>query len=464
MSLAGHFAALTSEIILLLGMIFIALLRWTRPRMRPYAPWFGAGAALLAAWHAAAWVELPAVMPAHATLRLDLWSALGRIMIYLTVGVSLWAMERGEAAALHDKRPLDRTLLILLGALGAGLLTAAQDHLVVILGLAAIILPAAALAYAAGDRAAAERIFVVAFAGFGLMLFGLALLLAERGHARFALLEVTRARMMIGWLLNALGLLLFAGVVPFHAGLDDLRRGAPASVPACLAVALLVGAGLALGRFIFWSQPGSPELIKALSAFAAATIFLGFAPALVERAPGRIFHSFVLGHAGLLLLGATVSLAARDAHGLAALLVSLIALAPALLAWRVAMDAVGGDGGLRGMGRVDPLAAAALAVIFLSLAGLAPTLGFMARWRLFAATFQAGQVGLLAIAAFNTLFAAVAAARLGSELSRSDGAPPRLGGASRALVLAAAFFLLLAGLLPDAILDLASRAAMDLIP
>ena len=93
-----HFAALTPEVILLIGMAFLVILRLTRPRMRPYAPWFGAGTALIAAWHAAAWLDLPASMALREALRLDLWSLFGRIMIYLLAGVSFLAMDRGETS------------------------------------------------------------------------------------------------------------------------------------------------------------------------------------------------------------------------------------------------------------------------------------------------------------------------------------------------------------------------------
>jgi NADH-quinone oxidoreductase subunit N len=460
-----HFAALTPEIILFVGMAFIVFLRLARPRMRPYAPWFGAGTVLIAAWHAAAWIDLPASMALREALRLDLWSLIGRIMVYILAGVALWSMGCGEADSSQGKRSLDETLLFLLAALGAGLVSASQDHLVTILGLAAVAFPAVAIAASRGDRVAAGRIFMMASVAIGLMLFGLALLFAERGHTRFGPFDLARARMMIGWLLHAIGLLLFLGIALLQAGPISSRRGSSATVPPFFVVALLVGLFMTLGRFLFWSQPGTPELIKVLIAISAAMIFLGFAPTLVERESDRLFRSFLLGHAGLLLMGAVASLHARNLNGLAALLISLVALAPALLAWRLAMDSAGGDGRLRGMGRTDPLAAAALLLVLLSLGGLPLTLGFMARFNLFAAAIQAGQVGLLGIAAINSLFSAWAALRLGAELfSGNEASPVLLDGARRVILIAVALFLLLAGLLPDGILSLSFKAVLGMIP
>jgi NADH-quinone oxidoreductase subunit N len=117
------------------------------------------------------------------------------------------------------------------------------------------------------------------------------------------------------------------------------------------------------------------------------------------------------------------------------------------------------------MGRTDPLAAAAILVVLLSLGGLPPTLGFMARFNLFAAAIQAGQVGLLGIAAINAFFAAWAALRLGAELFSGNEAPPvLLNGVCRILLIAVALFLLLVGLLPDGILSLSFKAVMGMIP
>jgi len=231
----------------------------------------------------------------------------------------------------------------------------------------------------------------------------------------------------VAWVLVVAGLGFKVAAVPFHLWAPDTYEGAPAPAAAFIAsvskvasFALLISIGTAsvhlldgvhelrlvaigplpkyLGVWIPWS------LI--LTLLAAASMVLGNLAALAQISVRRLLAYSAIAHAGYILLGLAFfshSNASANAILYYVLTYGLTTIG-AFGVVSVVERATGSDklDAFLGLHKRNPLLAAVLLVLFLSLAGIPPLVGFWAKFNLFAAVLgvSAGAVpfGLVALA------------------------------------------------------------------
>ncbi len=300
-----------------------------------------------------------------------------------------------------DELPL---ALVLGSALGMSLLAAGRDLFVLFLGLELMSLPAYLLVYASRrTRVSLEAALKYLFAGgaaAALYLLGMAATYAATGS-----FSLSAGAPAIGLALMASAALFKIGAFPLHFWLPDVYQAASPELAGFLSTSMKAAGVLLLMRLLA-AGAGSPALAGALPIVAACTMTLGNVLALRQTSLQRLLAYSSIAHAGYLLLGVSAWAAlGRTAAGAAAVYVYLLSYLAmntgAFAALRLGGLSAVSD--LRGLGRRAPRLAAALALMLVSLAGVPPTAGFLAKLLVFWDAVKAGLIGVVVVAALNSL-------------------------------------------------------------
>jgi NADH-quinone oxidoreductase subunit N len=313
---------------------------------------------------------------------------------------------------------------ILLATLGAVLLVSTREMIslwvaVELLGVSLVLLAGTVKTSRLGGEAAVKQL-VLGMASSAVLLYGLAILYGVGGSTDLA--EVARnaahpsAALVLAMSLVVIGLLGKVGVVPFQRLLPDVLQGAPAPVVALIgSLSVTAVMGLLL-RVVFASfgavQSNWTALVALLSAL---TMLYGSLMALRQRSVRRLLAHLAVANLGVILMGL---LGAQQHSGVSTVMFSLVAAGIAVIAGGAAITLVEGSGAAdslaayQGLSRRSPGVAAVLSLAALSLAGLPPLVGFLARLLSMEGALLSGWAWLLVVALVSTVVGAVAAARL----------------------------------------------------
>jgi NADH-quinone oxidoreductase subunit N len=331
--------------------------------------------------------------------------------------------------------------VMLMSAAGGLIIAAAQDLIVIFIGLELLSLGLyilTAFAKKSGKSAeAAIKYYLFGGMSAAFLLFGFSYFYGLSGSTN--LYEIQRALatsgptplLYVAWILVVAGLGFKVAAVPFHIWAPDTYEGAPAPAAAFIAsvskvasFALLVTIGMA------WFAPNHvadgeissvnnyltslgvtwTPLAASLLIIAAASMFVGNLAALAQVSVRRLLAYSAIAHAGYVLLGVAVpprlsgigsTASLHDAWGIARhssaavlyyILTYGLTTIGAFGVVGVVERATGSDrlDSFLGLHKRNPVLAAVLLVLFLSLAGIPPLVGFWAKFNLFAAVLAAG--------------------------------------------------------------------------
>lgn len=260
----------------------------------------------------------------------------------------------------------------------------------------------------------------------GVMLYGLSLLIGATGATDiYAVNSALQAGVGQPLILNISIVMILVGlgfkiaIVPFHFWAPDVYEGAPMTITTLLAVASKVAAFAIMIRFFKVSFTENTGLTDnglwtifeglnwniLLAVMAALAMVLGNLTALRQDNIKRMLAYSSIAHAGYLLMGLVI----LTEQGISTILIYLfIYLFMTLGAFYVAMlfsnklntesiDAY------KGVGRRAPLEGIAMTIFLVSLTGLPPTGGFIAKLYIFGAAISAGWIWLVSIAGIMTV-------------------------------------------------------------
>ena len=207
-------------------------------------------------------------------------------------------------------------ILLLLAALGGGVLVASSHFASFLLGLELLSISLFALvAYPRfTERPLEAGIKYLILAGFssGLLLFGMALVYAQFGTMQFAKIgtmltapdQALELYGLAGLALIVTGVGFKLALVPFHMWTPDVYEGAPAPITAFIAT-VSKGAMLALllRYFLMAGAHQSQPITLALSLVAVTTILAGNLLALLQDNIKRILAYSSIAQLGYLLIG-----------------------------------------------------------------------------------------------------------------------------------------------------------------
>jgi NADH-quinone oxidoreductase subunit N len=290
-------------------------------------------------------------------------------------------------------------LLLLSSLYGVCLLQSADSYLTLFLGLELMSLPVYVLVLLAYRRPqsaeAALKYLVLGGAATATFLMGVSLLYGASGSMSIVTFaqalgsDNTLARAAA--VLVILSFFLKAAIVPFHAWAPDAYEGASVPVTAYMAVIVKAGVLLAVVR-LFGSAVLASPLLELLAVLPLASVVWGNLAAMKQPSLRRMIAYSSIAHAGYLfyaLLGAAAGrLQAVAFYILAYGLVNLLAFA----ALPGAADDRERDrlDNLKGLFHRSPLAALMIGLAMLSLAGIPPLPGFVAKFLIFKNVMAAG--------------------------------------------------------------------------
>jgi NADH-quinone oxidoreductase subunit N len=288
-------------------------------------------------------------------------------------------------------------ILLLTATLGAALLPASVHFASFFLGLETLSVSLLGLiAYACRRVSAAEagmKYLILAGASSAFLLFGMALIYARLGTMSFAalaLLSETQTSApdlyrLIGLAMILTGVGFKLSLVPFHMWAPDIYEGAPAPITGFVAVVSKIAVFAVLLRFFgFAHGVADPSLREALAVIAILSMLGGNLLALLQNNVKRLLAYSSIAHLGYLF----VAFLAAGSLGVAAASYYLVAYAVMSLGAFGIVAILTPPGGerdadqiddYRGLFRTRPFLAGSLALLMLSLAGMPPTMGFIAK-------------------------------------------------------------------------------------
>ena len=216
--------------------------------------------------------------------------------------------------------------------------------------------------------------------------------------------------LLIGIVFMSVGLLFKVGAVPFHAWTPDVYQGAPTPITAFMAAATKLAAFGAMLR-IFYTSFANAEWNwrPIIMVVAIATMALGSLVAIAQRDVKRMLAFSSIAHAGFLLLGVY----ALSQSGLRASIFYLatygITTIGAFALVTLIRDANGEVTDLNrwaGLAKRSPLIASLFAAYLLGFAGVPLTSGFIGKFSIFSAAYEAGGSVLVIVGVLSSAVAA----------------------------------------------------------
>jgi NADH-quinone oxidoreductase subunit N len=259
------------------------------------------------------------------------------------------------------------------------------------------------------NEAAMKYLLLGAFST-GFLLYGFSLLYGLTGTtrlggmaARLASVDPADPLLALAVVTAGAGLAFKIGAAPFHMWTPDAYEGAPTPVTAYLSVASKAAAFALAIRILQGPLAAARDIWQPMAvAVAIASLTVGNLAAISQSNVKRMLAYSSVGHSGYILLG----LAAGNDLGYRGVLVYLaiftfMNLGAFLVLAALRREGIAGEhlDELNGLARRAPLYAVMMAVFLLSLAGIPPTAGFIAKYYIFAALVGAEQYALAVIGA-----------------------------------------------------------------
>ncbi|MBW4329350.1 NADH-quinone oxidoreductase subunit NuoN [Stakelama sp. CBK3Z-3] len=417
----------------------------------------------------------------YGLLRADAFSAFAKLLIYIAAAVSIIIAPRFFAATHGDDLKPEYPVLILLSAIGMGVMVSASDLLTLYVGLELQSLAAYVLAsFMRQDTRSAEaglKYFVLGALASGILLYGISLVYGFTGSTLFDVIALQYSGGLSTGLLFGL-VFVFAGLafkisaVPFHMWTPDVYEGAPTPVTAFFASAPKVAAmGLAVRIAVEAMGPAVDQWRQIVIFAALASIILGAVAAIGQSNIKRLLAYSSINNVGFALVG----LAAGTQAGVSAVLIYMtIYIAMTLGSFLIVLQMRDENGvpvetiaSLAGMSRTRPWLAAALAMFMFSLAGIPPLFGFYAKFAVFSAAVDAGLFALAAVGIAASVIGAYYYLRVVKTMFFDEPAPafaPMQSKVEGGLIAISALFISPLGyLLIPALLSATTSAARALL-
>jgi NADH-quinone oxidoreductase subunit N len=415
------------------------------------------------------------------------------------------SMAAGSARWRADRDATEYAALLVSVVLGAVVMAKATDLLTAYLALEFVSLLSYVLAaFSRRSRRSAEAGLKYAIYGgvaTGAMLYGFSWLYGLAGSTDLGAVRLALAAapplvsgMVLALVLAGLGFKM--ALVPFHSWCPDVYEGAPTPIAAffsvvpkaagfALAFRFLVGAGidpidptlapgsLAAGARLVSDSGPATVLASALAVVAIASMTLGNLAAIAQSKLKRLLAYSSIAQAGTLAMALSVGTPAAERALLLYLGVYVFMNLAAFLAVTALVRAGQGDtlADVAGLGARAPVLAFGLTVALLSLAGLPPLGGFVAKFAMFSATIERGTAGgalifyvLAAAAVVNTVvsvyyYARVAKVMYFDPAPRGARDPLEIPRMHTVLVSISAGFVVALGIYVSPLASLVSRSA-----
>lgn len=409
------FLAILPEIlILVLGVLVLIVEPFWKEEERRKTGWLTAGGLL-----AVMIISLLFARPGAPT------AVLGGMLRYDLLGFffKMLFMFAGAATALllMDNEKVGRRgeayLLLLASLLGMNLMAASADLVMLYLAIETTSIPLYILAgfMLADDRSTEAGLKYLLFGAMAsaVMLYGFSLLFGFTDTTNiYALSDAIQSGQLSATVVLGLIFLLLVGlgfkvsIVPFHFWAPDVYQGAPTPVAGFLSTASKAAGFAVLTRLFFVAFPGfSPSWTMIFAVLSTVTMTVGNLLALSQTNIKRLLAYSSIAHAGYVMIG-VVSFSTLGATSVVFYLAAYIITNLLAFGLVMAFSRITGTDDIKdfsGLSRRSPGMALMMLTAFLSLAGMPPFGGFVAKVFVFAAGVQANFIWLVVVGIINSI-------------------------------------------------------------
>ena len=451
---------------------------WAR---RPLG-WVAALGTTLALWASLWQLSLPVGTAFYSTVESSPFTVFFHVLVCGIVLVSLLLSLDTLPEDSHHQGEF--YALIVFGAVGMCLLTAAVELLVVFIALeissiATYILAGYRKETGRGPEAAIKYFLLGSFAT-AFLLYGVALIFGATGTtqiyevARRAASAENHSLLLAALALMLVGILFKVSAAPFHVWTPDVYEGAPSPVVALMSTAPKAATFALLLRVTYEMLPSlRPIWLPLLWVVAVLSMTVGNLAALRQENVKRMLAYSSIAHAGYLLaafagLGSSgIAAASFYTAAYAAMNVGIFAVITVASGYEEKLPFVQD---FRGLIYRSPLLGSLLIFFLVSLVGIPFTGGFFGKFYSFSAAVGGGAVWLAIIGLLNSGLAAAYYLRLALAAAQhparnGDDAvvyTPQVGVAVGAALLLAVAATLVLGIVPNEVLRAAEAGAHTL--
>jgi len=409
------FASILPEIlILVIGVLILIIEPFWKDEQRRNVGWLTAGGLFVAIL-----VSLMFGMPGDprsvlgGMIRFD-WLGFFFKLMFMFAGVvtALLLMDHEQAGKRGEVY-----LLLLASLLGMNLMAASSDLVMLYLAIETASIPLYILSgFLLGDERSTEggfKYFLYGTLASTIMLYGFSLVFGFSGSTNLTDVALYYTSGSVSPLLSfgvlaliIVGMGFKVAIVPFHFWSPDVYQGAPTPVTGYLSTASKAAGFAVIVRFFFAAMPqfdNSWMLIFAV--LAAITMTAGNLLALPQTNIKRLLAYSSIAHAGYALIGVVAfsQLGATSVvfYMAAYIVTNLLAFGVVIAYSRVTgLEEISEYAGLS---RRNPFIALMMLAAFLSLSGMPPFGGFVAKVVVFAAGVQAGYTWLVVVGIINSV-------------------------------------------------------------
>lgn len=368
-------------------------------------------------------------------------------------------------------------VLGLFAVLGMLIMVSANSFLPLYLGLELQALSLYALvAFDRDSRKGAEaamKYFVLGALGSGMLLYGISMIYGATGSIEFAPVAQAVAEqgmsntvLVFGVVFLVIGIGFKFGAVPFHMWVPDIYEGAPTPAVLILGSAPKIAAfALAIRMLVDGLEALHPDWQDMLVILAVLSMGLGNLVAIAQTNIKRMLAYSTISHVGFiflgLLAGSDQGYASAMFYAIVYALMSTGAFGILIILSRAGFDAERIED-LKGLNDRDSWYAAMMALVMFSMAGVPPTVGFMAKLLVLESVVRIDMVWLALVAVVFSIIGAFYYLRVVKFIyfdSPAEDAPVLVTtGGVRVAMSINGLSLLALGLFPAALLTLCQSA------
>jgi len=364
------------------------------------------------------------------------------------------------------ERPLDDIYAIMIFALvGAVMMTSYGNLIMLFLGIETLSIALYVLAgshkEAITSNEATLKYFLMGSFISGFLLFGIALIYGS-SHS-FNLKEIAEfvasctghlpPMFLAGLFLFIAGLAFKIAIVPFHFWAPDVYEGTPTLLTAFMASVVKTASIVALYRFFSSIFAGNHDIWEpTLIILAILTILIGNLTGLYQPNLKRMLAYSSISHSGYMML-TIIAFSSQSANVL--LFYTLSYSLATILAFAILIlvrEAKGNDlfASMNGIAKNNPLEAFCLTIAMLSLTGIPPLAGFMAKFFLFSSAIEQGYTWLVIIAILGSAISAAYYFKpiIAMYFEEDEGILLKAGSPFKTLIVVLTILILILGLFP----------------
>jgi len=324
-------------------------------------------------------------------------------MIIITIVIFLFGIDYYDSMHTHVA---EYYALMLFALTGAFLMTSFSNLIMLFLGIEILSIPLYILAggkkYSYRSNEASFKYFMLGSFATAIFLFGIALVYGA--SATFYLPEIKTyiaqlnghlpPMLMVGLLFILVGVAFKVAAAPFHFWSPDVYEGAPTLVTAFMATVVKTAGFAAFYRLLGMGLLPLPiQLEKALWVMTWLTLLIGNLGALKQTNFKRLLAYSSISHSGFIMLAMLSQHNSSASVILYYTFVYSLATVPLFIIFILMKRASDGHEDLyifRGLYKDKPWIAVLAIVLLMSLAGIPPTSGFMAKYQVFVLSISQG--------------------------------------------------------------------------